>query len=159
MSHLVPERGRITDALIAYLRGHAAIGEFGLLIGDGDPPDEAGWPAGTPQEGAFVASSTVRTAPAVPLHREGVRSRHSSWRCRYGLRTIGGVRAQADAAADVVRLAVAAYRDLAIETPSGNWDVQDAVFEQLGGVDPQGTQDQTRTWQVDDVVDLWIVRA
>lgn len=158
MSHDVPERGRLTDALVAYLREHPQLEAFGLLVGDGDVPPEAGWPTGQGQVGTFVASTTVRTQPAVPLHRETVRARHTSWRCRYGIKTIGGARAQADAGADVVRQALVRFKDVRIEMANGDYGVQDAVFESLGPVGKAGVGD-TATWEVEDVIDLWLVRA
>lgn len=153
----LPERGRLTDQLLAYLRGHQALLDWGMVVGDGDPPKEAGWSGGQPGVGQFVASATVRTAQAVPLHRETVRSRHSSWRCRYGVRSVGALRSHADHAADLTRAALSDFRDLPMQGPAG-WRIQDAVYESLGGVEKRGAGDNA-TWDVDDVVDLWVVRS
>lgn len=153
----LPERGRLTDQVIAYLKAHQELKDWGLVVGDGDPPSNAGWSGSQPGVGRFQASTTVRTSQAVPLHRENVRSRHSSWRCRYGIRTIGALRSHADHAADLTRAALTDFRDLPMDGPAG-WKVQDAVFESLGGVEKRGSGDGA-TWEVDDVVDLWVVRA
>lgn len=153
----VPERGQLTDQMLAYLSGHTGVTGFPLLVGDNDPPFEAGWTGAQPGVGDFTASVTVRTGNAVSLHRDTVRSRHSSWRCRYGIRTVGAVRSQADAAADVARAALVAFRDVAVAGPSG-WHLQDAVYESFGGVEKRGTGDNA-TFEVDDTIDLWVVRA
>lgn len=155
MTNAVPERGRLTDLLVAYLRTHPDLTAFPLVIGDADPPAEAGWPGGQAQVGDFVASTTVRTLPATPLHREPVASRHSSWRCRYGLRTIGAVRHQADAGADVVRASMVALAGQGFA--EFDWGIQDVVYESLGPVEKRGSGDAA-TWDVDDVVELWIAR-
>jgi len=153
----VPQRGRLTDQLLAYLRADTSLSEWGMVIGDGDPPPEAGWSGHQPGVGDFVASATVRTAQAVPLHRETVRNRHSSWRCRYGIRSVGALRPHADHAADLTRAAVVEFRDLPMQGPAG-WRIQDAVYESLGGVEKRGAGDNA-TFDVDDVVDIWVVRA
>lgn len=160
MSRDVPERGRLTDDLITYLAGNAAITAQSLLIGDADVPSGGGWPGGQRTQAAFVATTTVRTGTAVPLHRETVRARHTFWRCRYELTTVGGVRSQADAGADVVRHVMISYQDRVItgSVTSRDWNVTDVVYESLGAVTKRGSDDSA-TWQVVDTVDIWLVRA
>lgn len=154
MSNAVPERGLLTDALVTYLLEHADVLAQGLVVGDGDPPASAGWPGGQAQVAGFTPSVTVRTGPAQPLHRETTASRHASWRCRYSLRTIGAVRKQADDGADEVRAAMVDFRP----EPLAGWKVQDVVYESLGGVDKKGSGDSA-TFEVDDTVDVWLVRS
>lgn len=149
----LPERGRLTDTLLAYLKAHPAVVGFPLVVGDADPPPEAGWP-GEPGRGAFVASVVVDTGQANPLHRDAIASRHTSWTCRYGLRIAGGLRNQADAGADVVRAAMLGFR---VEV--AGFKVQDIVYASLGAVTPKGSEGPTRTFEIADVVDVWLVRA
>lgn len=157
MSSDIFERGRLTDAVVGYLRQHADVVGFPLLVGDGEVPAEAGWVGRQPGVGDFRPSTTVRTGLARPLHRETLNARHTSWRCAYSIRTIGGARSQADAGADVVRQVMSRFKQVTL-TANGPWVVQDAVYEQLGALERRGSLDQA-TWEVDDVVDLWVVKG
>lgn len=142
------ERGRLTDLFLEHLR---ALLEPQLLVGDSSVPELGGW-IGQPQSSVFRPTVTLRTGVASPNQRETLTSRHTSWQASYSLRTIGALRNQADAMADLARAACLGFRG----APPG-WNTTDAVFNQLGAVVKVGN-DENATFEVDDTVQLWIER-
>ena len=63
MTNSIPPRGVLTDQLLDYLDGLAALDY--LAVGDGSVNPAAGWD-GTPGQGTFTPSLTVRTGVAEP---------------------------------------------------------------------------------------------
>jgi hypothetical protein len=159
MSELLLPRGIITDALVALLEDSDLLSERSIKVGDGVPPDEAGWPSGKAGTGTFVASVTVSTGDATVRDRDPINSRHSSWVARYGLRTVGAARSQADNAADLVRQACSAFTGQTVAAvDQGVWKVNDAVFNRLAAVTVDKSTDPP-TWVVEDVLDVWLDRS
>jgi hypothetical protein len=158
VSLLLPERGRITDALVEHMKTAADLVTAGILVGDGVAPDEAGWPKGQANVDAFVASTTVETLQAVPNSKDTIHGRHSSWIANYGLRTWGGVRTQADNAADKARAAALGFRaTTALDLQDMPWKITEVMFAQLAPVNPvKGTDPPL--WEVIDIVQIWLER-
>lgn len=153
MSITVPPRGSITDELLSYLR--LLEGTNPVVIGDGEVPAAGGW-EGQPQRSLFTASVVLRTGVAVPNHRETLKGWHSSWRMSYGLQSIGGLRAQCDDIADLIRNGVLNFA-LSTVGPLAAWKVSSVVFTQLGPVAKVGN-DENATWELQDSVELWVDR-
>ena len=153
MATSIPPRGVLTDQLLDYLDGLSALNY--LAIGDGAVNPAAGW-SGTPGQGIFMPSLTVRTGVAVPTARDELRSRHSSWSCSYSLKFVGALRQQADDAADQVRSAVLDFA-LTAGALSTAWSLQDVLFSQLGPVNKVGNDDSA-TFEIEDSVQLWLSR-
>lgn len=151
MTNTLPERGPITDALVAHL---AAL-EPDILVGDGVRPPASGWVGGLPGQGLFKASVLVATLDGVPNMRETVRDRHSSWKLLYRLGTAGGVRKQADDAADAVRARVLSMPRNAVVP---GWKLVDIVLNRQAPVEPQAPTDHP-TFLVNDQVEIWLERS
>lgn len=154
MSTELVERGQVTDALVTFLAASTALSAKGVLVGDGVTPDAAGWPGGNSDVGSFVASVTVTTGEAQPMHRDTVAGRHASWILQYGLRSVGAARTQADNAADVARKAVLGFNGFALPIP---WVVSSVLFSRLAPVNLAPGSDPP-LWQLDDVVQVWVDR-
>lgn len=56
-------RGELTQAMLDHVRASD------LLIGDGEPPKEGGWPLGQPNRGKHVPFSVLRVGPATGLSK------------------------------------------------------------------------------------------
>lgn len=153
MATSIPPRGVLTDQLLDYLDGLTELNY--LAIGDGAVNPTAGW-SGTPGQGVFMPSLTVRTGVAVPLHRDEMRSRHTNWNCGYSLKCVGALRQQADDAADQVRNAVLGFA-LTAGALNTSWSLQDVLFTQLGPVNKIGNDDSA-TFEIEDSVQLWLSR-
>lgn len=92
------ERGRVTDWLLDQYR---TLLDPGVLLGDGEAPEEGGWPGNEPGQGNFVPYLTVATLPGAPTFAQALGDANAGdWTLRYQIRYFGGLRAQADWAAD-----------------------------------------------------------
>ena len=156
MSHLLLPRGPLTDLLVDHLLAHSLITGSGVIVGDAVVDPRAGWTGTQPGQGDYVASVVVSTGEASRRDVDTVRSRHESWVCRYGIKSIGGARQQADYTADRARAAVL---DLPrIEYDFGTrWRLADIVFSRLAPVEVGGPTDAPN-FAVNDVVELWVDR-
>lgn len=157
MTTTVPARGPLTDALFEHLDSDTTLSARGVLVGDGAVPTAAGWTDPQPGKGEFIASVTLTTLEASPLpHPETVRSRHTSWRCLYGMKAIGGARTQADHAADVARKAAVAFPRGEMDL-DGPWEVTDVICTRLAPVVRVDPTDAP-TFEVQDLIEVWITR-
>lgn len=158
MSTSTPDRGRLTDALVAHLVVNNLLAERGIVFGDGEAPAAAGWTGNEPGVGEFVASLVLTTLLSQPTPApETLRSEHSSWRMAYQLRATGGTRTQADEAADRGRHAMEDFP--ADEYNLGEmWKVQRILFPRLSGVRIQKVSDVAQ-WISDDVAEVWVFRS
>jgi hypothetical protein len=112
-----------------------------------------------PGEASFVGYVTLSTGQAVPQAApEAIRAAHTSWRCLYGLRSVGGSRTQADFVADQAR---AAFLDFApgAQELGEPWVVQQLRFERLAAVRLQKQGTDTPEFVVDDLAEVWITRS
>lgn len=151
MTNVMPDRGPITDVLVEHL---TTTLEPGILVGDGVRKPASGWSGGQPGQGNFVPSVLVATLDGLPNFRDTIRDRHSSWKLIYRLGTAGGVRKQADDAADAVRAATLALPRDAL----GGWKIVDVVFSRQAPVEPQAPTDHP-TFLVNDQVEIWLERS
>lgn len=158
MSIDLPARGPLTDALADHFAASLLLSERGILFGDASVPVAAGWAQNQPGQGAFTASVTLTTGDALPLANETIRSRHSTWRMVYGLKSIGGLRTQADHAADRARAAALAFPRGPITLGAFDWTVQAIVFAKLAPVRKVDPTDAP-TFELDDVFEVWMART
>lgn len=92
------ERGRVTDWLLGQYRADL---DPGVLLGDGEAPEEGGWPSNEPGQGEFVPYLTIATLPGTPAFAQAVGDADAGdWTLRYQVKYFGGLRDQADWAAD-----------------------------------------------------------
>lgn len=160
MTAITPERGRLTDVLVAELEAAVDVGEplEGVLVGDHFDPPGSGWTNLEPGERTFVASVVLSTQPAEQLQTNDIRNSGTTWRMRYGLRSTGGARSQCDAAADRARAVVLAL-DLAPMTMGGrSWTVQQIFFPQLGAIRPVRSTD-VPSYVIDDRFEVWLAAS
>lgn len=153
MSVLLPARGRLTDDLLAHLRGAL---EPAIAVGDHETPPQAGW-TGQAQHSNFAASVVVRTGLAVANHRDSLSGRHSSWRMSYGFKVVGAVRAQCDDTADIVRTAVQSFELPTLGQMAQTWQVTSLLYTQLGDINRVGN-DENATFELNDSMELWLDR-
>lgn len=154
----VPKRGLLTDALFDYLEGNiSAVGEQ-IAVGDHLVPRAAGWSSQQPGQGRYIASTVLRTEDATTRDVETLRSRHSTWICRYSVRHIGGARGQVDYVADGVRQLLV---DFSRAVPSlelgGTWVIAESIFTRLGSVTSEAPTDFP-TFAINDTLEVWIGR-
>lgn len=154
----LPERGRLTDALLTYLTSTLELTDRPVLVGDAQAPDAGGWPEqGAGQLGDYAPYVTVHTELALPRDPSTAASAHASWAMGYRLRSFGAVRAQADWAADQVRAAMLGFTGRTLQLGPARWQVTAVLFNQLGAVVPNRATDPP-TWQVVDAVGIWLDR-
>lgn len=160
MSTSVPQRGRLTDALVAYLEESTELSTFGILVGDQVAPVGAGYVKGAEpgDTDGFVASVTLTTGIAIQGDApDTVRSAHTNWKMVYGLRSVGGSRSQADFAADCARTVTAAFPIEKVDL-GDSWQVQRLLFTRLAPMREQRTTD-VPTFVLDDLIEVWVTRS
>lgn len=153
----VPQRGELTDQLLAYLT--STLMDAGILVGDAIKPAEGGWPS-EPQEGQFTSYVTLGTGPATPATNEPatLATLHAAWFTSYTLTSVGAVRKQADWVADQARGAALGYAPRTVELGPDAWSVELVLFSRLGPVGKDTSTDPP-FWTVLDDVALRITRA
>lgn len=157
MSFSLPQRGPITDLVIAALQ-ELASAPSPVLVGDAVKPAGGGWP-GEAQEEDFAAYTVVGTAPArrKPGEPDSLRQGHTSWLMVYTLTSYGAARAQADWCADQVRAAAIALTGVQV-VAGETWLIRLAFFENLAPV-TVNTQDDPPTYTITDQLTLDITRS
>lgn len=155
MSEALP-RGLLTDYLVQRLRADLESLDPPVLVGDGLPPDAAGWTGAQPGKGDFVSSVTVRTLPSTPGSRDTLGVRTGSWIASYGLASTGAVRSQADNTADVMRDALLEvdHRDFSVP----GWSCAALWFPSLSAVSVSTATDPP-VFELDDTVHLQMERS
>lgn len=159
MSRTVPERGRLTDLLVAHMQGSAVLTDKSILLGDGIAPADGGWSKMQPGEDEFVGYVLLSTGQAVPAPTpETMRGAHTTWRCLYGLRSVGGSRKQADFVADKAREAFLAFPTDPVDLGE-QWNIMQLRFERLAAVRPQKQGTDNAEFVLDDLAEIWITRS
>lgn len=159
MSRTVPERGRLTDLLVAHMQADATLTAKDIPVGDGIAPPEGGWAKMQPGEDEFIGYVLLSTGQAVPAPEpETIRAAHATWRCLYGLRGVGGSRQQADFVADKMREAFLTFPTDPVDLGE-TWTIQQLRFERLAAVRPQKQGTDTPEFVVDDLAEIWIARS
>lgn len=159
MSTSIPQRGRLTDALMEFLTTSTVLADAGILVGDQVAPDGAGYSKGAePGSSSFISSVTLTTGIAIPGDApDTMRSSHTNWKMVYGLRSVGGSRTQADFTADKGREVVASFPIEALNL-GDQWKVQRLLFTRFAPMREQRTTD-VPTFILDDQIEVWATRS
>jgi hypothetical protein len=146
-------RGKLTDYLLAQLTDR--LTGTAVLVGDGVAPKAGGWQGGQPGQGAFAPYVVLSTGEASSNSPQPLgQANADDWVCQYTLRSVGGLRKQADYAADVaiyvwnVFGALGEELDLGMET-TRSWKLYRSDVLRMGPV--------TRNDEVDPA--LWEMTA
>lgn len=159
MSHQLPYRGVLTDALVDYLTEAQPLADATILVGDGLVHPDAGW-NGTPGQKHYVRSLTLFTAAATPVPApESLRGRHTSWLCDYTVLLTAGERTHADNGADIARNTLAGFRAKVGELEMGDyvWKLADCYFAALAPV-VADHRTEPPTWLVRDTFTVRLER-
>lgn len=160
MSATLPDRGMLTDQLVAYMQAAPLLSDNGIVFGDQVAPPAAGYHSGAEvgDDSGFVASVVLTTGVGLMGEaQETVRSAHTSWKLVYGLRSTGGSRQQADFAADRGRKALAEFPTGDVDLGEG-WVVQKVLFTRLAAMrEVRGTD--VPTFALDDNIEVWVTRS
>lgn len=160
MSATLPDRGMLTDLMVAHMAGSELLADNHIVFGDQVAPPAAGYHSGaeTGDNGGFVASVVLTTGVGLMGEaQETMRSAHTNWKLVYGLRSTGGSRQQADFAADRGRKALAEFPVGQVDL-GDNWKVQRVVFTRLAAMrEVRGTD--VPTFALDDNIEVWVTRS
>lgn len=120
--------GALNDAI------REALGEVGILIGDGQKPDDGGWEEGQPDVGRFVPYTVLLFEGAVPWSPfEVVGTDPFGWEVRWSYRHYGASRKQCDWQAVRARSALQEIRGLRSGVDDV-FEVKGLQYPSLGGL-------------------------
>lgn len=162
-SLLLPERGKLTDIIIATFTEQLTVGsDAPILVGDARKPADSGWPGeanSSDPSAVFAPYVTVGTGTArrKPGENDAIAQGHTTWLMYYTLRNYGGARSQADWTADQVRGVAIKFTGHTVDL-GGFWTIRLAYFDALAPVVANDTDDPP-TWTVEDTFILDITRS
>lgn len=149
-------RGVLTDLIVAQLGN--ALSTTPVLVGDGAAPPTAGWQGNMPGQGEFVPYLVIATGEANPNSPQPLaQAEADDWAAQYTLRAVGGLRAQADYAADCGRQAWEALRangviDLGVAGAPSPWKLYRSNIGKMGALVRNDTVDPPYWELVDSAV-------
>lgn len=147
-------RGAFTDQVLDHLT--SAL-EPGVLVGDGERPEGGGW-SGQPGEGTFAAYVVLESGQgAQGGGNPPLGDSDDSWLITYSLRSSGGLRQQADWAADQARAAWMGLPKINYELGT-TWRLLRPQVVTLG---PMNRNDAVNPpyWTATDTVTAWLARS
>lgn len=142
-------RGGITDYLIATLRA------ANLLIGDGVAPPTGGWDDDPNAPNSTFFPYLVVNPMAVPDPTGAIGDSSTEFRAPYSLTSVGISRKQCETYADIGRRAVASLERDTIVLNGGDWKIQQARANSIGGVSRSDNTEPSEFTQ-SDVVIIWL---
>jgi hypothetical protein len=142
-------RGGITNYLIATLRA------ANLLIGDGIAPSTGGWDDDPNAPNSTFKPYLVVNPMAVPDPTGAIGDSSRDFRAPYSLTSVGISRHQCETYADIGRKVVAALEKETVVLNGGDWKIQQARANSIGGVSRSDNTEPSEFTQ-SDVVIIWL---